>query len=41
MKLLVPLDEKQQDVSHRAAQLYRFDSAIYEKLTQKGFNFEF
>ena len=41
MKLLVALDEKQQDVSHRAAQLYKFDAAIYEKLTQKGFNFEF
>lgn len=41
MKLLVPLDEKQKDVSHRAAQLYKFDPAIYEKLTQKGFNFEF
>ncbi|WP_281227136.1 NUDIX hydrolase [Flavobacterium aquiphilum] len=41
MKLLVPLDEKQQDVSHRAAQLYKFDPEIYEKLTQKGFNFEF
>lgn len=41
MKLLVALDEKQQDVSHRAAQLYRFDATIYEKLTQKGFNFEF
>jgi 8-oxo-dGTP diphosphatase len=41
MKLLVALDEKQQDVSHRAAQLYKFDSEIYEKLTLKGFNFEF
>ena len=41
MKLLVALDEKQKDVSHRAAKLYKFDSAIYEKLTQKGFNFEF
>ncbi|MEL1255725.1 NUDIX domain-containing protein [Flavobacterium sp. DGU38] len=41
MKLLVPLDEKQQDVSHRAAQLYKFDSEIYTKLTEKGFNFEF
>jgi len=41
MKLLVPLDEKQQDVSHRAAKLYKFDSQIYEKLTKKGFNFEF
>jgi 8-oxo-dGTP diphosphatase len=40
MKLLVALDEKQQDVSHRAAKLYQFDSAIYEKLSKKGFNFE-
>ena len=41
MKLLVALDEKQQDVSHRAAKLYKFDPAIYDKLTKKGFNFEF
>jgi len=41
MKLLLPLDEKQKDVTHRAAQLYVFDKAIYEKLTKKGFNFEF
>lgn len=41
MKLLLPLNEKQQDVAHRAAQLYRFDEEIYQKLTQKGFNFEF
>ncbi|MET0945916.1 NUDIX domain-containing protein [Flavobacterium sp. LAR06] len=41
MKLLVALDEKQQDVSHRAAKLYKFDPEIYNKLTQKGFNFEF
>jgi len=41
MKLLQPLDEKQKDVSHRAAKLYIFDQAIYEKLTKKGFNFEF
>lgn len=41
MKLLLPLDEKQKDVSHRAAQLYRFDEKIYDKLTKKGFNFEF
>ncbi|QLE01893.1 NUDIX hydrolase [Galbibacter sp. BG1] len=40
MKLLVDLKEKQQDVSHRAAKLYKFDPAIYEKLTKKGFNFE-
>ena len=41
MKLLVALDEKQQDVSHRAAKLYKFDPDIYKKLTEKGFNFEF
>ncbi|MCD0470061.1 NUDIX domain-containing protein [Flavobacterium sp. JAS] len=41
MKLLVALEEKQQDVSHRAAKLYKFDEAIYKKLTEKGFNFEF
>lgn len=41
MKLLKSLDEKQQDVSHRAAKLYQFDQKIYDLLTQKGFNFEF
>lgn len=41
MKLLVALDEKQEDVSHRAAKLYKFDAEIYKKLTEKGFNFEF
>lgn len=41
MKLLVDLNEKQKDVSHRAAKLYKFDNAIYQKLTRKGFNFEF
>lgn len=41
MKLLVQLDEKQKDVSHRAAKLYKFDPDNYERLTLKGFNFEF
>jgi 8-oxo-dGTP diphosphatase len=41
MGLLKPLNEKQKDVSHRAAQLYEFDPKIYEQLTEKGFNFEF
>lgn len=41
MKLLQALNEKEQDVSHRAAKLYRFDHDIYKKLTQKGLNFEF
>ena len=41
MKLLVDLNEKQKDVSHRAAKLYKFDNMIYQKLTEKGFSFEF
>jgi len=41
MKLLTALDEKQKDVSHRAAKLYKFDDEMYKKLTEKGFNFEF
>jgi 8-oxo-dGTP diphosphatase len=40
MNLLVPCDEKQQDVSHRAANLYRFDKKIYNQLTEKGLSFE-
>jgi ADP-ribose pyrophosphatase YjhB (NUDIX family) len=41
MKLLVDLKEKEKNVSHRAAKLFRFDDDIYQKLTEKGFNFEF
>lgn len=41
MKLLTALEEKQKDVSHRAAKLYKFDPEMYKKLTEKGFNFEF
>ena len=41
MKLLVDINEKQKEVSHRAAKLYRFDNTIYKKLTEKGFSFEF
>ncbi|MGJ5641337.1 NUDIX hydrolase [Formosa sp. S-31] len=40
MKLLQDLDEKQKDVSHRAAKLFSFDYDIYKSLTEKGFNFE-
>jgi len=40
MNLLVPCNEKQKDVSHRAANLYRFDKKIYDKLAEKGFTFE-
>jgi 8-oxo-dGTP diphosphatase len=40
MNLLVACDEKQKDVSHRAANLYRFDKKIYNQLLEKGFSFE-
>lgn len=40
MNLLVPCHEKQKDVSHRAASLYRFDKKIYNQLAEKGFSFE-
>jgi hypothetical protein len=39
MNLLVPCHEKQKDVSHRAASLYRFDKKIYDRLTEDGFSF--
>lgn len=38
--LLIGLEEIEQDVAHRAAQLYRFDSRKYALLRKKGFNFE-
>lgn len=41
MNLLAPCNEKQKGVPHRAANLYRFDSEAYERLTDKGFSFEF
>jgi 8-oxo-dGTP diphosphatase len=40
MNLLVTSKEKQKDVSHRAATLYRFDKKIYDRLKEKGFTFE-
>ena len=40
MNLLVQTNEKQLDVSHRAAYLYQFDKKIYNKLIEKGFTFE-
>jgi 8-oxo-dGTP diphosphatase len=40
MNLLVPCDEKQRDVSHRAASFYRFDKKIYRQLTESGFTFQ-
>lgn len=40
MGLLIELDEKQQDVAHRAARLYQFNEEKYQQLKQQGFNFE-
>src|SRR5215472_2405968 len=40
MDLLVPLEEVQKDVAHRAARLYRFDRKKYRDLQKRGFNFE-
>ncbi|WP_299487022.1 NUDIX domain-containing protein [Acaryochloris sp. IP29b_bin.137] len=40
MNLLIPLNERQTGVAHRAARLYQFDQSKYELLKQQGFNFE-
>lgn len=40
MNLLIPLDETQKGVAHRAARLYSFDPKVYEYLKNKGFVFE-
>jgi hypothetical protein len=40
MNLLEACKEKQTDVSHRAATLYRFDKKTYDRLTERGFIFE-
>ena len=40
MSVLEELDEIEQDVSHRAAKLYRFDKQKYRALAKAGFLFE-
>ncbi|MDJ0703685.1 MAG: NUDIX domain-containing protein [Leptolyngbyaceae cyanobacterium MO_188.B28] len=40
MDLLIPLDETQQGVAHRAARLYQFDAQKYQQHKKQGFNFE-
>lgn len=40
MNLLIDLKEKQKNVSHRAANLYKFDETIYDNLKKKGFVFD-
>lgn len=40
MNLLIDTGEKETGVTHRAAQLYRFDREKYQALKASGFNFE-
>ncbi len=40
MDILIEMNEIEKDVAHRAAKLYRFDKAKYDKKTREGFNFE-
>ncbi len=40
MDLLIELDEKQENVAHKAAIFYKFNKIKYEELSKKGYNFE-
>lgn len=40
MDILIDLEEVEEDVSHRAAKLYKFDEKKYQVLKKQGFNFE-
>jgi len=40
MQLLIPCNEKQTGVAHRAANLFRFDQKVYSKLKTQGLVFE-
>lgn len=40
LEILEETDEIEQDVAHRAARLYRFDQAAYQKKQQAGLNLE-
>ncbi len=41
MNLLIDCNEMQKGVSHRAANLYRFDKLVYDRLKNEGFIFGF
>lgn len=41
MDFLLPLEEKQKNVAHKAARLYQFDYNRYKELSDKGYNFDF
>nr|WP_326521035.1 NUDIX domain-containing protein [Leptothoe kymatousa] len=40
LDILIDLDEKETNVAHRAAQLYKFDDVKYKQLAKTGFNFD-
>jgi 8-oxo-dGTP diphosphatase len=40
MNLLISCNIRQEDVSHRAAMLFRFEETTYNRLIEKGFTFE-
>lgn len=40
MELLIDTEEKETNVAHKAAKLYKFNKNKYDELTKKGFNFE-
>jgi len=40
MGVLIELNEIEQDVAHRAARLYSFDKAKYDRMVKRGFNFD-
>lgn len=40
MKLLIDTNKKQKNVSHRAANLYKFDVEVYKRFKKKGFSFD-
>jgi len=41
MDFLLPLEEKQKDVAHKAARFYSFNRERYEELAAQGIRFEF
>ncbi|MEZ5426871.1 MAG: NUDIX domain-containing protein [Pyrinomonadaceae bacterium] len=40
MDILEPLEERQESVSHRPAQLYRFNETRYRQMVERGLDFE-
>ena len=40
LDMIVPLNEKQEDVPHKAARYYRFDQKKYDQLVKRGYTVE-